>query len=67
MLTKKMSERTPEYSTWTTRSHANLHQSNLLTLVSWLAYRTHKMPRLLPFVGFLAALAGVGSYVMIPK
>ena len=36
-----------------------------LTLFSWLAYRTHKMPRLLAFVGFLAALAGVGSYVMM--
>ena len=34
-----------------------------LTLFSWLAYRTHKMPRLLAFVGFLAALAGAGSYV----
>ena len=36
-----------------------------LTLFSWLAYRTHKMPRLLAFVGFLAALAGAGSYVMM--
>ena len=36
-----------------------------LTLFSWLAYRTHKMPRLLAFVGFLAALAGVGSYVLM--
>lgn len=36
-----------------------------LTLFSWLAYRTHKMPRLLAFVGFLAALAGVGSYILM--
>lgn len=36
-----------------------------LTLFSWLAYRTQKMPRLLAFVGFLAALAGIGSYVMM--
>ena len=36
-----------------------------LTLFSWLAYRTHKMPRLLALVGFLAALAGVGSYVLM--
>lgn len=36
-----------------------------LTLFSWLAYRTHKMPRLLAFVGFLTALAGVSSYVFM--
>ena len=34
-------------------------------MFSWLAYRTRKMPRLLAFVGFLAALAGVGSYVVM--
>ena len=36
-----------------------------LSLFSWLAYRTHKMPCLLAIVGFLAALAGVASYVMM--
>jgi hypothetical protein len=36
-----------------------------LSLFSWLAYRTHKMPRLLAVVGFLAALAGAGSYIMM--
>ena len=36
-----------------------------LSLFSWLAYRTHKMPRLLAVVGFLAALAGAGSYVVM--
>ncbi len=36
-----------------------------LSMFSWLAYRTHKMPRLLAVVGFLAALAGAGSYVVM--
>ena len=36
-----------------------------LALFSWLAFRTHKMPRPLAVVGFLAALAGVGSYVLM--
>lgn len=36
-----------------------------LSLFSWLAYRTHKMPRLLAIVGFLAALAGAGAYVVM--
>ena len=36
-----------------------------LSLFSWLAFRTHKMPRPLAFVGFLAALAGAGSYVIM--
>lgn len=36
-----------------------------LSLFSWLAYRTHKMPRLLAVVGFVAALAGVASYIMM--
>ena len=36
-----------------------------LSLFSWLAYRMHKMPRLLAVVGFLAALAGAGSYVIM--
>ena len=36
-----------------------------LSMFSWLAYRTHKMPRLLAVVGFIAALAGVGSYVVM--
>lgn len=36
-----------------------------LALFSWLAYRTRKMPRLLAIIGFLAALAGVGSYVAV--
>jgi len=36
-----------------------------LTLFSWLAYRTHKMPRLLPLVGLLAALSGVVTYILM--
>ena len=36
-----------------------------LSMFSWLAYRTHKMPRLLAVVGFLAALAGAGAYVVM--
>ena len=36
-----------------------------LSLFSWLAYRTRKMPRLLALVGFLAALAGVGAYLVM--
>ena len=36
-----------------------------LALFSWLAYRTHKMPRLLAVVGFLAAFAGASSYVVM--
>ena len=36
-----------------------------LSMFSWLGYRTHKMPRLLAVVGFVAALAGAGSYVVM--
>ena len=36
-----------------------------LSLFSWLAYRTQQMPRGLALVGFLAALAGAGSYLML--
>ena len=35
-----------------------------LALFSWLAYQSGKMPRALAVVGFLAALAGVGVYVL---
>lgn len=35
-----------------------------LSLFSWLAFRTQKMPRMLAIVGFLTALAGVGAYVV---
>lgn len=34
-----------------------------LALFSWLAFRTGKMPRVLAIIGFVAALAGVGSYI----
>ncbi len=36
-----------------------------IALFSWLAYRTHKMSRILAAVGLLAALAGAGSYVFM--
>lgn len=36
-----------------------------LSLFCWLAFRTHKMPRLLAVVGFVAALAGAGAYVVM--
>jgi hypothetical protein len=34
-----------------------------LSLFSWLAYSTRKMPRALAIVGFVAALAGLGGYI----
>ncbi|HQY94961.1 hypothetical protein [Caldilinea sp.] len=36
-----------------------------LSLFSWLAYRAHKMPRILAIVGFLTALVGIGSYLVM--
>jgi len=36
-----------------------------LGLFSWLAYCTHKMPRLLAIVGFLSALFGLTSYALM--
>jgi hypothetical protein len=36
-----------------------------LSMFCWLAFRTHKMPRLLAVVGLVAALAGAVSYVVM--
>jgi hypothetical protein len=36
-----------------------------MSLFSWLAYGTRKMPRILAIVGFLGALAGVVTYILI--
>jgi hypothetical protein len=35
-----------------------------LGLFSWLAFRTHKLPRLLAIVGFVAALVGASTYIV---
>ena len=36
-----------------------------IALFSWLAYRTHRMSRILAAVGLVAALAGAGAYVFM--
>jgi hypothetical protein len=36
-----------------------------VTLFSWLAQRTGKMPRLVPIVGYLAALSGLVIYLLV--
>jgi hypothetical protein len=36
-----------------------------MSLFSWLAYGTHKMPRILAIVGFLGALTGVVTYILV--